>query len=49
MDTALLASMARLTACIAANDALGDTKGGEQLEEFAAEYDKILTRTRPDQ
>jgi hypothetical protein len=46
-DTAYLASLAMLWGCIAANDALGKTTGGEQLEELVAEYNEIAARTHP--
>ena len=47
MDTAYLASVALLWSCIVANEALGGTPGGEQLEELVAEYREILARTHP--
>jgi hypothetical protein len=47
MDTAFLASMALLGGCIAANDALGGTAGGERLEGLVAEYDKLAARSLP--
>jgi hypothetical protein len=47
MDTAYLASLAMLWGCIAANDALGKTTGGEQLEGLVAEYNEIAARTHP--
>jgi Family of unknown function (DUF5677) len=47
MDTAFLASMALLGGCIAANDALGGTAGGERLEGLVAEYNETVARTLP--
>lgn len=49
MNTAYLASLALLWGCIAANDAVGKTPGGEQLEELHAEYNEIAARTHPAQ
>jgi hypothetical protein len=37
--------MALLVGCIAANDALGRTTGGERLEGLVAEYNEIVGRT----
>jgi hypothetical protein len=47
MDTAYLASLALLIVCIAANDALGKTTGGAQLDQLVAEYNDIAARTLP--
>jgi hypothetical protein len=46
MDTVFLASMALLGGCIAANDAFGQTTGGERLEGLVAEYHEIVARTQ---
>ena len=46
MNTALLASMALLIVCIAANDAFGKTSGDERLDGLVAEYNEIAVRTR---
>ena len=46
MNTALLASMALLIVCIAADDAFGKTTGGERLDGLVAEYNEIAVRTR---
>jgi hypothetical protein len=45
MDTAFLTSMALLGACVAANTAFGETRGGERLDALKAEYLELAART----
>jgi hypothetical protein len=44
METAVLASIALLIVCPAANDAFGRTTGGERLDGLVAEYDELAAR-----